>query len=112
MATRSEQQQVERQRRGITRRARKRAAARKSRGTSHAREHAGSKASYALERPSRKGKASRKSSRASANRAKPDTNLNLREEMVKGSPESRFRKARAKSATVRGRRSGPRSRSR
>ncbi|HXX68710.1 MAG TPA: hypothetical protein VEK07_16100 [Polyangiaceae bacterium] len=111
MATRSEQQHAEQERRGPTPRARKRAAARKSRrekfGTSHATEHAGTKASYALERPSREGKASRKSSRASANRAKADTNFNLREEMVKGSPQSRSAKARAKSATVRGRRSGP-----
>lgn len=108
MATRSQEQHAEQQRRGLTARTRKRATARKRRrdklSASHTAKHARGKASYALETPSRRGKASRKSSRASANRAKPDTNFNLREEMVKGSPESRFAKARAKSARVRGRR--------
>lgn len=45
---------------------------------------------------------SRKSTRGSANRLKSDTNLNLREERVKGSPENRYRKTRAKAARVRG----------
>ena len=35
-------------------------------------------------------------------RARPDTNLNLREDRVKGSPEARFRKARARDVRVRG----------
>ena len=60
-----------------------------------------SKAAYALESPAADGRHSRKSTRGSANRLKTDTNLNLRESLVKGSPEARFRKARAKSSRVR-----------
>lgn len=107
MSTRAEREQADQQRRGPTSKATKRAAARKRRagklGAVHPTEHAGRKASYATEAPSRKGKASRKSTRGSANHAKSDTNFNLGEEMVKGSPESRFRKSRAKAARVRGR---------
>jgi hypothetical protein len=112
MATKAEQQRAAEQRRGPTSKKRRRAAAKKKRaeklGAAHATKHAGKKASYALEGPSKEGKASRKSTRGSANRSRPDTNMNLREEMTKGSPESRFRKARAKSAHVRGRASAPR----
>jgi hypothetical protein len=60
-----------------------------------------SNASYALELPAADGRRSRKSTRGSANRAKADTNFNLREAMVKGSPEARFRKAKAKRTRVR-----------
>jgi hypothetical protein len=59
-------------------------------------------ATAALEAPAANGRRSRKSTRGSANRAKPDTNFNLRESLVKGSPEARFRKARAKKLRVRG----------
>lgn len=55
-----------------------------------AKKHAGRKASYALE-PPREGRPSRKSTRKSANRSKPDTNLNLRETRQKTSPEARAR---------------------
>jgi hypothetical protein len=58
-------------------------------------------ASYALELPAADGRRSRKSTRDSANRAKPDTSFNLREALVKGSPEARFRKANAKRTRVR-----------
>jgi hypothetical protein len=70
----------------------KRAAAKKA---------AGRKASYALE-PKRAGRPSRKSTRKSANRSKPDTNLTLREGRTKGSPEARARKANAKQVKARG----------
>ncbi len=107
MATKAEQQRADQQRRGPKPKAQRRAKARRTRaeklGTVHPTEHAGSKASYALEPPSRAGKSSRKSTRGGANRAKPDTNIELREDIVKGSPESRFRKARARSVRVRGR---------
>ena len=63
--------------------------------------HAERKATHALE-PDRRGRPSRKSTRKSANRAKPDTNLNLREDLQKGSPEARFRKADAGAGRVRG----------
>ena len=107
MATRAEKEHANKQRRGPTPKAQKRRAARKERREKfeslHPTRHAGAKASYAIERPSKEGRASRKTTRDSANRAKPDTNFNLREEMVKGSPESRFRKARTQAARVRGR---------
>ena len=61
-----------------------------------------SRAAYALEAPAADGHRSRKSTRASANRVKPDTSFNLRESLVKGSPEQKYRKARAKSTRVRG----------
>ncbi len=106
MPTRAEELHTQQQRRGPTTKARKRAAAKKQRSekfvTPHLTKHAGKKAAYALERPSKAGRASRKSTRNSANRAKADTNLNLREEMTKGSPESRYRKARASRVRVRG----------
>ena len=60
-----------------------------------------SKSSYALEQPAADGRRSRKSTRGSSNRAKPDTNFNLREALIKGSPEARFRKAKAKRTRVR-----------
>jgi hypothetical protein len=106
MATIGEQQHAEEQRRGLTPRAKKRGAARKTRaekfGAEHATRRAGEKASYALERPSRTGRASRKSTRAEANRSRPDTNMNLRDALTKGSPEARFRRARAQSTRARG----------
>lgn len=106
MATRAESHHAEEQRRGPTPKARKRAKAKKTRaqklGSTHPATHAAAKASYALEAPSKKGRVSRKSTRASANRAKPDSNLVLREERRKGSPENRSRKARARSRRVRG----------
>lgn len=62
---------------------------------------AGKKATYALEAP-REGRPSRKSTRKSANRSKPDTNLTLRAARAKGSPEAKARKARARAVKVRG----------
>jgi hypothetical protein len=64
--------------------------------------YVGKKATYAYEPKPESGRPSRKSSRKSANRSKPDTQLNLREERAKTSPESRYRKARAKRSRVRG----------
>jgi hypothetical protein len=66
--------------------------------------HVGKKATYADEelKLTNGARPSRKSSRKSANRSKSDSNLNLREEMQKGSPESTFRKSRARTSRVRG----------
>jgi hypothetical protein len=66
--------------------------------------HVGKKATYADEELKLKNGArpSRKSSRKSANRSKPDTHLTLREERQKGSPESTYRKSRARGSRVRG----------
>jgi hypothetical protein len=68
----------------------------------HPNKRAERKATYALEKPSGDGRRSRKSTRASANRSKPDTNLNLREARQKGSPENRFAKAQARATRARG----------
>ena len=66
-----------------------------------AKKHAEKKASYALETGDGGSRPSRKSTRKSANRSKPDANLNLREALQKGSPEARFRKERARRTRVR-----------
>lgn len=106
MATRAESLHAEDQRHGVRPKAAKRAKARKSpaekAGPPHERKHAGKAASYALEAPSKAGRSSRKSTRSSANRAKPDTNLTLREGRSKGSAANRSRKARARTTRVRG----------
>jgi len=85
--------------------AQKRSRAKKTRaeklGAPHETKHAAKKASYALEAPSKDGRVSRKSTRSSANRAKPDSNLTLREQRQKGSPTARARKARARASRVR-----------
>jgi hypothetical protein len=59
------------------------------------------KATYAYEAP-RAGKHSRKSTRKSANRVKPDSGMTLREGLRKGSPESRAAKSRARATHPRG----------
>jgi hypothetical protein len=69
---------------------------------SRVKKHAARKATYAFEATSAK-RPSRKSSRKSANRAKPDSSFNLVEELRKGSPEATFRKAQARSARGRSR---------
>ncbi len=55
------------------------------------------KASFALE-DSTTGRPSRKSTRKSANRAKPDSNLKRRQTRATRSPEARAAKSKAKSA--------------
>jgi len=50
------------------------------------------------------GRPSRRSTRKSVNRTKPDTAFNAVEELTKSSPEARFRKARAQASRVRSRR--------
>lgn len=67
---------------------------------SHEKPHAEKKATYAIEPESEQP--SRKSTRKSANRSKPDTNLNLRENLQKGSPEAKARQAKARVTKVRG----------
>lgn len=97
MATRAEQQHAAEQRR---RRGAKTRAGRTKPGVapedrSRDKKHAARKATYALEE-SENGRPSRKSTRKSANRSKPDSNLTAREALQKGTPTARFRKARAK----------------
>jgi hypothetical protein len=62
------------------------------------------KATFALELAVGGARPSRKSTRASAHHVRSDTNLNLREERKVRSPDSRFRRAKAKATRVRGKR--------
>lgn len=64
--------------------------------------HAARKATYALELSAPATTPSRKSTRKSANRSKPDTGFNLREMLLKGSPEARFARTAAQRTTMRG----------
>jgi hypothetical protein len=98
MATKAEQERADEQRRG---RGRKTRAGRtkpgiKVKDRSRSKKHAERKATYALEETAG-GRPARKSTRKSANRSKPDAGLNGREEIKKGSPEQRYRKAQARS---------------
>lgn len=101
MATRSQQAHSEGQRTHHEQgKAVKRKAAQKVHETPHEPARAGRKATYAQEEHGT-ARPSRKSTRASANRAKPDANLNLREERAKTAPTNRFRKAHAKRVRAR-----------
>jgi len=99
MATRSEQYRANEERSGEVKRAVR--ASRSKPGVPPAKrtrekQHAEKKATYAMEPVPEGGRPSRKSTRKSANRAKPDATFNLVEELRKSSPTARFRKARAR----------------
>ena len=99
MATRAEQYRAGQARRGRSNGAKQKAGSKPGLARSdrsHSKVHAAKKASYALE-PERAARPSRKSTRKSANRAKADASLNLREQLQKGSPEARFRKSQVRS---------------
>jgi hypothetical protein len=100
MATKAEQFRSEEQRKGKP----GRVSAKKPRKAkwSRAKPHAASKATHAFEPHAPGSRPSRESSRSSANRAKADAAFDLTEELKKGAPENRARKARAKSTRVRG----------
>ncbi len=91
MATRSEQFRAEAQRKS---RGKKRTGNAKPGKPARAKKHAEKKATFALEETG--GKRSRKSSRKSANRAKPESTLEIREQIQKGSPERVFERAAAR----------------
>ncbi len=97
MATQAEQYHAEEQRTGRGKKVRE---GRTKPGTapkdrSRANKRAGRKATYALEESAGK-RPSRKSTRKSANRSKPDAALNAREALQKDSPEQRYIKAQAR----------------
>jgi hypothetical protein len=107
MATRAQQFRAEQQQRGAKEsKEGHQPAVKQSRSgdisEAHPNKHAEKKATYALEAPASDGRRSRKSTRASANRSKPDANFNLREMRQKGSPENRFAKAQARATRARG----------
>lgn len=68
---------------------------------SRAKHHAGNKATHALEVVT-SGRPSRKSTRASANRVKPDSPMALSAELRRGGPPAAARKAQVKRDRVRG----------
>ena len=98
MATRSEQYRAQEQRhrsKAAAKRAKSHAAkttrAKKS-DHAHANAHAARHATVALEPRSKQGKATRKSTRSSANRIKADVNVSERRaEKTQASPEARYR---------------------
>jgi hypothetical protein len=104
MATRSEQFHADEQRTSAKshRRAGRTKPGVAPKNRSRAKDHAAKKATYALETTEGDKRPSRKSTRKSANRAKSDSSFNAVEELRKGSPESRFRKDRARAARARG----------
>jgi hypothetical protein len=108
MATRSQQFHAEEERRqGAKNRKRAKAnAAPKARARSK-KGRTETKAPYALEPEDKGARPSRKSSRKSANHAKPDASFNMVEQLSKTSPEARFRKERARNTKVRGKSSRP-----
>jgi hypothetical protein len=108
MATKAEQFRTQKEREhpaGEPRSKRARKSQRKPKKAAFSRDKAGAraKATRALETTRPGKRPSRKSTRSSANRAKPDVAFNLTEEIKKGSPQARARKARARRTTVRGR---------
>lgn len=109
MATRAEQYRAEEER--GNRKAPKRKAQADKPGVApqdrtRARKRVAKKATYALEESTGGARPSRKSTRKSANRAKPDAALTRREAGQKGSPESRYAKTRARATKARGKPSG------
>jgi hypothetical protein len=100
MATRAEAFRAQQERKGV----KKRTSAKKPKKSTWSREsaHAAAKATRAFEPTASGERPSRESTRASANRAKGDTAMNLTEERRKGSPENRARRARARRTKVRG----------
>jgi hypothetical protein len=102
MATKAERAREEDERaKGQAKTAKAKKTAAKKAAPARAKGRTAGKATYAYE-PPRPGKPSRKSSRKSANRAKPDVGLTATESTKKGSPEARFRKARDGATRVRG----------
>ena len=65
----------------------------------HKNKHAERKAAVALEPRASEGKASRKSTRASANRARSDQGMLIRQAVVSGSPKARSKRATAQTRT-------------
>ena len=100
MATKSERVKAEEMKKGTKPKRARKLARRKTDAEKHQHHEpkaAGKKATYEKEPAPPPGKRpSRKSTRAGANRSKPDTNLNLRSERAKSSPKSRARASKAK----------------
>jgi hypothetical protein len=100
MSTRSENARSEQQRKSSSTKRAKKAKSNGANGAHgahdaggqqhHANAKSARKATYALETHTPGKRPSRKSTRKSANRSKPDTNLELRAQRKKNSPEGRY----------------------
>jgi hypothetical protein len=110
MATKSEQAKAEAAKKGPKPKRARKLARRKPKDEQHVHHEpkaAGKKATYEKEPAPAKGKRpSRKSTRAGANRSKPDTNMNLRSERAKSSPKSRAGASARKATKTRGKPKG------
>lgn len=108
MATRSQQYRAESERTGAA--AKKKTPKRrpKAKGRTRSAEHEAKakKATYAAEETNTSAKKSRKSTRKSANRRKPDASLTTREELVKNAPQARAKKSARRASRVRGKAAG------
>ena len=104
MATRAEQQRSEEERKHGKGNSKPRVSEKKPKKAtwSHDKQHAGRKATHALEDVAPGTRPSRESTRGSANRAKADAADNITEQVRKGTPTNRARKSRAGGAKVRG----------
>jgi hypothetical protein len=100
MATKAEQYRDREQRHGSKKPVNKKRP--KKAAWSREKHHANVKATHVLEDATPGKRPSHKSTRASSNRAKPDAPFNVTEEVRKGAPTVRARKARAKRTKVRG----------
>jgi hypothetical protein len=101
MATKAEQFRDQDQRKGTKRPSKKKKP--KKAAWSREKHHADVKATRVLEDSAPGKRPSRRSTRASSNRAKPDAPFNVTEEVRKGAPTARAGQARAKKTKVRGR---------
>lgn len=105
MATKAEQVRAENEKKGVNPKRAKKAAQKKPAKTNDVAKESkatGKKATVAKETTAPGKRPSRKSTRSSANRAKPDTNLILRQERAKRAPTATARSEKAKASRARG----------
>src|SRR5690349_5032127 len=106
MATRAENEHAQAQRKGVNPKRAKKLSQRSQRKTKAEEAKKSTRrakaAAYAKETPAKGTKASRESTRTSANRAKPDANLVLRAEREARSPKARAGRAKTERQHVRG----------
>ncbi len=104
MATKAEQTRAEAEKKGPNPKKAKKAAQKKTakKAGASTNKKAGKKATFAKETTAPGKRPSRKSTRSSANRSKPDTNLTLRSERAKRAPENAAATAKARATRPRG----------
>lgn len=103
MATKAQQAHAEAEKKGPNPKRVKKASQKKTaKKAANPNKAAGKKATFAKETTAPGKRPSRKSTRSSANRAKPDTNLVLRSERAKRAPEDAARSTKARATRPRG----------